>query len=542
MVDAFTALWEAYRAEHDAELAAPHSILSITSITYLDERPAGIEGIPGRWSSGPDGVRIDLAEGEELADDHGILRGPGSFGPVAPGRGLSYIAGRILIEVFHQNGYDIVRPRDPERPVRRDFRGTPAYRPDRRWVVDARWHPGEELIHVESFAERLARDVVSPGRVTFRLEGREHTLTATPAPGDPASIALLFRDATSGVTTSRSVRELIVKRPAGDELVLDFNRARNKNCAYSDFAICPLPPAGNVLDVAVEAGERLPFEREPGRGVLIGPEALARELASAHPPAVLDVRWRLDRPDGRPDHLQGHVPGAVYVDLDHELAAHGEPGDGRHPLPAVDALQEAAQRWGLHDGQAVVVYDDLKSLSAGRAWWLLRAAGVADVRILDGGWRGWVGAGLPVETGETTPAPGDVVLSGGALPTVTIDEAAAFPGRGVLLDARAGDRYRGETEPVDPRAGHIPGAVSAPTTENVDADGRFLPADELRARFAALGVTGAADVAVYCGSGVTAAHEIAALEIAGIPAALLPGSWSQWSNHPERPAAVGAEP
>ncbi|MFT4215140.1 MAG: sulfurtransferase [Microbacterium sp.] len=272
------------------------------------------------------------------------------------------------------------------------------------------------------------------------------------------------------------------------------------------------------------------------------PDALARELASAHPPVVLDVRWRLDRPDGRPEYLEGHIPGAVYVDLDHELAAHGEPTDGRHPLPSIDALQASARRWGIHEGQSVVVYDNLKSLSAGRAWWLLRAAGVADVRILDGGYRGWIAAGLPLDTGDVTPAPGDVVLTGGALPTLTIDEAAAFPDAGVLIDARAGERYRGESEPVDPRAGHIPGAVNAPTTENVGPDGRFLTADELAARFAALGVTGAGGVGVYCGSGVTAAHEIAALQIAGIPATLYPGSWSQWSNHPERPAAVGAEP
>ncbi|MDM4761590.1 sulfurtransferase [Galbitalea sp. SE-J8] len=271
-------------------------------------------------------------------------------------------------------------------------------------------------------------------------------------------------------------------------------------------------------------------------------DELRRELASSQPPAVLDVRWRLDRPDGRPDYLEAHIPGAVYVDLDRELARHGAPADGRHPLPSAADLQAAARRWGVRDGQAVVVYDNLKGLSAARAWWLLRAGGIVDVRILDGGIRSWTDPGHPVESGDVTPPPGDVVLAPGGLPSVTIDEAADFPARGLLIDARAGDRYRGETEPIDPRAGHIAGAVNRPTTENVGADGRFRPAAELRDEFEALGATAGTPVAVYCGSGVTASHEIAALAIAGIPAALYPGSWSQWSNHPDRPVAVGAQP
>ena len=257
---------------------------------------------------------------------------------------------------------------------------------------------------------------------------------------------------------------------------------------------------------------------------------------------ILDVRWRLDRPDGRPDYLAGHIPGAVYVDLDVQLARHGEPEDGRHPLPPVDQLQRDAREWGIDAGDTVVVYDDLKNLSAARAWWLLRYAGVDDVRMLDGALSAWTGAGLPLETGEApVPAPGSVTLRYGALRALTIDEAAAFPEDGVLLDARAGERFRGEVEPIDPRAGHIPGARSAPTTENVDADGRFLSPERLRARFAALGVTAGTPVASYCGSGVTAAHEAAALALAGFDAALFPGSWSQWANHPERPVAVGGD-
>jgi thiosulfate/3-mercaptopyruvate sulfurtransferase len=287
--------------------------------------------------------------------------------------------------------------------------------------------------------------------------------------------------------------------------------------------------------------------------VLITPAALARELASPQPPALLDVRWKLGDPDGRRHYADAHLPGAVYVDLDTELAAHGAPPDGRHPLPSVDALQTSARRWGLAEGQPVVVYDDVGGTSAARAWWLLRWAGVADVRILDGGLSAWTTAGLGVEHGPVGPVPtGDVVLSPGHLPVLDADDAAALAeagaDHGVLLDARAGERYRGEVEPVDPRAGHIPGALSAPTAENLDGEGRFLSDAALRERFRALGVDPDAggefevEVGVYCGSGVTAAHEIAALAVIGIDAALYPGSWSAWSNDPARPAATGAAP
>ncbi len=266
--------------------------------------------------------------------------------------------------------------------------------------------------------------------------------------------------------------------------------------------------------------------------VLISPALLAARLSAGERIRILDVRWRLDRPDGRPEYLAGHLPGEVYVDLDTELATHGDPADGRHPLPVVEALQASARRWGIDDGDTVVVYDDLKNLSAARAWWLLRYAGLTDVLLLDGSLRGWTG---PLETGSVDPALGTVTMEYGALPVIDIDGAASFDG--VLLDARAPERFRGEIEPIDPRAGHIPGAVNAPATDNVDADGRFLGAEVLRARFEALGVTDR--VAAYCGSGVTAAHDVVALTIAGFAPALYPGSWSQWSNHPERPVATG---
>jgi len=259
---------------------------------------------------------------------------------------------------------------------------------------------------------------------------------------------------------------------------------------------------------------------------------------------VLDVRWTLAEPDGTGAYRAGHVPGAVYVDLDAELADHSATGEGRHPLPGERAFERAMRRWGLRDGDTAVVVDDAAGMSAARAWWLLRHAGFGDVRILDGGLAAWRAAGLPLDAGDVVPEPGDATARFGSMPVIDLDEADALGAAdgGVLLDARAGERYRGEVEPIDPRAGHIPGAVSAPAADNLDADGRFLAVEALRARFAALGVDGAHPVAAYCGSGVNAAHEVAALAIAGIDAALYPGSFSQWSNHPERPVATGASP
>lgn len=276
--------------------------------------------------------------------------------------------------------------------------------------------------------------------------------------------------------------------------------------------------------------------------ILVSADELAALIASDPDVRILDVRWRLDHPDGRPDHLAGHVPGAVYVDLDHELAEHAAPTDGRHPLPSTVALQRAARRWGIHDGDTVVVYDDLMSLSAARAWWVLKDAGVEDVRILDGSLRAWTNAGYDLERGAVDPIPGDVTLTSDLLPQLTMDEAAERASRGVLLDVRAEERYRGEVEPVDPRAGHIPGARNLPTTGNVGADGRFLTPGELRERFGGAGASEGTPVGLYCGSGVTAAHAFVAATLAGLAPQLYAGSWSQWSQHADRPVAVGAHP
>ena len=206
------------------------------------------------------------------------------------------------------------------------------------------------------------------------------------------------------------------------------------------------------------------------------------------PPTLLDVRWRLGGPPGIDLYQAGHIPGAVFTDLDRDLAAPPGPG-GRHPMPAAAAFEAAMRRAGVRGDQPVVVYDDADSTAAARAWWLLRYFGHRQVRVLDGGFAAWKAAGHPVETGlpAAAPAAGDFTASPGHLALLDADGAAALARTGVLLDARAGGRYRGETEPVDPVAGHIPGAVSAPTAENVTADGTFRPPADLARRFAALG-------------------------------------------------------
>lgn len=276
---------------------------------------------------------------------------------------------------------------------------------------------------------------------------------------------------------------------------------------------------------------------------LVTPEELARSLERPRPARVLDVRWKLGDPSAHAEFLAAHVPGAVYVDLDSELADPPSARSGRHPMPSQERLQRAVVRWGLRDDDEVVVTDGIGGMSAARAWWVLRDAGFERVRVLDGALDGWIAAGFPVESGDV-PAPGNgtFVPRPGQLPGVGLDEVRAVPRVGVLLDARAGERYRGEQEPIDPRAGHIPGAVSAPTGDNLGTDGRFLAPEVLRDRFAELGVIPGRRVVAYCGSGVTAAHTALALTSAGYEPALFSGSWSQWSNHPDLPVALGAEP
>ncbi|MDT0378373.1 sulfurtransferase [Streptomyces sp. DSM 42041] len=271
---------------------------------------------------------------------------------------------------------------------------------------------------------------------------------------------------------------------------------------------------------------------------LLTASALAAELAGPRPPVLLDVRYVPGGPPGRPAYAEGHLPGAVYVDMDTELAAPVGPGTGRHPLPAPEVFGAAMRRAGVTADRPVVTYDGGLGWAAARAWWLLRWAGHPDVRVLDGGLPAWDG---PLTKDLPEPAEGDFAPVPGSLPTLDADAAAELARRGALLDARAGERYRGEVEPLDPVAGHIPGALSAPTTATVTDRGTFRPAAELAAHFAALGVTPGTEVGVYCGSGVSAAHELLALAEAGIDAALYPGSWSEWTADPARPVATGPE-
>jgi thiosulfate/3-mercaptopyruvate sulfurtransferase len=277
--------------------------------------------------------------------------------------------------------------------------------------------------------------------------------------------------------------------------------------------------------------------------LLASATALSGELAAEPSPVLLDVRWRLGGPAGIDSYREGHLPDAVFVDLDRDLS--GLPGPaGRHPLPDPAAFQAAMRAAGVSRARPVVVYDDRDATAAARGWWLLRYHGHENVRILDGGYEAWLAAGLPVSTADPAGKPGDFTARPGHMPVLDAAGAGSAARTGLLLDARAAERYRGEQELVDPVAGHIPGAASAPTAENVNPDGTFRGAAELAARFVALGTGSAGSestvgVGVYCGSGVTAAHEVLALALVGIPAALYVGSWSNWISDPDRPVATG---
>jgi thiosulfate/3-mercaptopyruvate sulfurtransferase len=275
-------------------------------------------------------------------------------------------------------------------------------------------------------------------------------------------------------------------------------------------------------------------------GPLISVTELSRLLDQV---TVLDVRYRMGGPPGLDEYSAGHIPGAAYVDLDTALAAPPGPR-GRHPLPDVEVFQAAMREAGVSDTRPVVVYDDWQGRAAARCWWLLRWAGHADVRVLDGGWAAWVGAGGLVSTSldqqvHDHQAAGDFTARPGRLPILEADDVLALAERGVLVDARNPERYRGEVEPVDPVAGHIPGAVNVPTGANLRDDGTFKSAEELREVYAE---ASGREVAAYCGSGVTAAHDLLAMAVAGIDGALYPGSWSEWVADPERPVSTSGRP
>ncbi len=255
---------------------------------------------------------------------------------------------------------------------------------------------------------------------------------------------------------------------------------------------------------------------------------------------ICDVRWYLADPDqGRREYERGHLPGAVFVDLETVLT--GPEGPGRHPLPSPPEFARRLGALGIGRHHTVVAYDSSGGGIAARLWWMLRGIGHGSVYVLDGGFPAWTAAGLPVSTESPTHPP--VALEAPAVWPGVVDRAYLRRRLGAvdLVDARAPERYRGDTEPVDRRAGHIPTAVNRPYTENVDASGRLLPAAELGVRFAGLGSEG--EVVAYCGSGVTACHAILAMEVAGIRGVLLyEGSWSDWSSDPRAGVATGPEP
>ncbi|BCQ08911.1 putative thiosulfate sulfurtransferase SseB [Mycobacterium heckeshornense] len=274
--------------------------------------------------------------------------------------------------------------------------------------------------------------------------------------------------------------------------------------------------------------------------ILITAAELAHLIETDSAPTILDVRWRLDEPDGHAAYLHGHLPGAVYVSLEDELSDRTVTGRGRHPLPSGRRIEQAARRWGVHRDAPVVVYDDWNRIGSSRAWWVLRAAGLMNVRILDGGLAAWRSARGRMEPGQVGVRHGNVTvphrdLYAGGLPVLTAEQAGAADV--TLFDARAPERFRGDVEPVDPVAGHIPNAKNLPSTAVLADDETFLADSELAQVFSEYDIEHAGRLGVYCGSGVSATVIVAALATLGYPAALFPGSWSEWISDPARAIA-----
>ena len=269
-------------------------------------------------------------------------------------------------------------------------------------------------------------------------------------------------------------------------------------------------------------------------GPLVNAEWLHEHLGDSDL-RVVDFRWYLLGKKGRDEYLRGHIPGAVFVDLE-DVTGHGA---GRHPLPDGKPFEAAMRRAGVSSGSRVVVYDDVGGSVAARLWFLLRWFGHREQAVLDGGLQAWTG---PVEEGDVEVARGDFeTRTPDRSRILDYEDVAALAGVPVI-DSRAGERYRGETEPIDPKAGHIPGARSGPFSGNLRQDGHFKSRDELRDRFRELGVEGGEEAVVYCGSGVNACHNLLALELAGITdARLYAGSWSDWSSR-DAPVATGPNP
>ena len=279
---------------------------------------------------------------------------------------------------------------------------------------------------------------------------------------------------------------------------------------------------------------------------IVSAETLAAALQASPAPVVLDCSFELTNPDaGRQAYDAGHLPGAFYVHLDQVLSAAKTGLNGRHPLPVREIFADAMARLGVNDDTQVIAYDNAGGMYAARLWWMLRWAGHRAVAVLDGGLAAWTGAGQPVATDSPdAPPAGDFSLREPLVATVDYEavKANVDSPRRLVLDARAPDRFRGENETMDPVGGHIPGARNRLFKDNLDADGRFKPAARLRAEFDAItGGRPADELVNQCGSGVTACHNLLAMEVAGLKgAALYPGSWSEWSAQPGAPIATGA--
>ena len=275
---------------------------------------------------------------------------------------------------------------------------------------------------------------------------------------------------------------------------------------------------------------------------LVSAAQLMAARAAGASPLIIDCSFDLaDAAAGERAFAQAHLPGAVYAHLDRDLAGAKTGRNGRHPLPARADWAATLARLGVTPARAVVVYDAQGGMYAARAWWMLRWLGHRAVSVLDGGLGAWTAAGGALETGAVEPVAAATAYPEGDSLVATVDADALLKslGRVTLLDARAGERYRGEVEPLDARAGHIPGARSRFFKDNLDVQGRFRPADQLRAAFTAFG-SAPAQVVHQCGSGVTACHNLLAMEVAGLSgSALYPGSWSEWSSDPARPVALG---
>lgn len=261
-LDAFTREWNDWHAAVEEDRRSPYSFLAYTAVHFLDERPQRLDGLPGTWSTGPDGPVVELADGEELVIDGAPVTGRHAYGVIGERTFHRAQWGDVLVELSRRGGHDLVRPVDPAHALRVNYRGTPAYSPDPRWVVSATFEAEEPRdIPIEAALPQITHTHSTPGRVRFEIDGEQYSLTLISRTASQATV--LFRDATSGVTTYGASRTLSVSLPEDgtNDVVLDFNRAGNLQCAYTDYSPCPLAPVENRLPFAVEAGEKIPLDR-----------------------------------------------------------------------------------------------------------------------------------------------------------------------------------------------------------------------------------------------------------------------------------------